>query len=174
MVGKKYGLYPKASPYIIKKTPYGGHIMHYFRPALILAVALFATGCTRTSPSSESLPAEEHTQPEPTDQEQFTQLIDDIFLETVTESGLTLHTLISDPEAYGITDFPATLGDYSIEGIKNSYSEADELFAELKSIDRDALLSAQQLDYDILTAYLEAQQGGEDRSEERRVGKECM
>lgn len=136
--------------------------MHYFRPALILAVALFATGCTRTSPSSESLPAEEHTQPEPTDQEQFTQLIDDIFLETVTESGLTLHTLISDPEAYGITDFPATLGDYSIEGIKNSYSEADELFAELKSIDRDALLSAQQLDYDILTAYLEAQQGGED------------
>ncbi len=140
--------------------------MHHFRPALILAVALLASGCARTSPSAESLPAEqraeEHAQPELTDQEQFTQLIDDIFLETVTESGLTLHTLISDPEAYGITDFPATLGDYSIEGIKSSYSEGDALYAELKEIDRDTLLSAQQLDYDILTAYLEAQQGGED------------
>lgn len=136
--------------------------MHHFRPALILAVALLLSGCARTSPSSEAQPPKEHTQPELTDQERFSQLIDDIFLETLTESGLTLHTLVSDPEAYGIMDFPATLGDYSIEGIKNSYSEADELYAELKDIDRDALLNARQLDYDILTAYLEAQQGGED------------
>ena len=71
--------------------------MHHFRLTLILAAVLIVSGCARTSPSSEDLPIKDSDQPELTDKEQFTQLIDDIFLETFTYSGLKLHNLIYDP-----------------------------------------------------------------------------
>ena len=43
--------------------------------------------------------------------EAFDQFINDIFETEVTENTINLHFTISDPEKYGITDYPVTLGD---------------------------------------------------------------
>lgn len=143
------------------KTPYFFPI----RPlALLLSAALTLSGCTpKTSPSvpdSESALSSEL--PLSSDQERFESLIDDLFYDTVTGSGLTMHSTLSRPEDYGITEFPETLGDFSLQEILNNYTELKEDYAELQSINREALSPEFQVDYDILTEYMNTEQTGED------------
>ena len=77
----------------------------------------------------------EEVQEEPvlelTDEEHFQALVDELFYENITESGLTLHSMLCHPENYGITEFPATFGTYSLENMKKNYQELHEMQEEL-------------------------------------------
>ncbi len=130
---------------------------------LLLSASLFLGGCTQSAKTPESKAESTHPS-EPSalsSQEQFEQLIQDLFYDSVNSSGLTMHSMLSDPKAYGITDFPDTLGNYSLQEIKNNYAELDKEYEELLSIDRDTLSSELQIDYDILKEYMETEKEGE-------------
>lgn len=127
--------------------------------SILLSASLLIGGCASrpgTAPSPETSETAENT-----DQERFEQIIDDLFYDTVTSSGLMMHSTLSHPENYGITEFPETLGDYSLQGIKDNYADLLDSYKELQSIDRNALSPNLQNDYDILTAYLETEKEGE-------------
>ncbi len=88
-------------------------------------------------------------------------MIHNLFYDTVTSSGLTMHSMLTAPEAYGITEYPETLGDYSIQALQDNYAELREDYEKLLSIDRSALSPELQTDYDILLEYMETEQEGE-------------
>lgn len=108
----------------------------------------------------------EEVQEEPvlelTDEEHFQALVDELFYENITESGLTLHSMLCHPEDYGITEFPATFGTYSLENMKKNYQELHEMQEELSSIEKEHLSPELQTDYEILTEYLDTEEEGED------------
>ena len=121
-------------------------------PALILSLSLFLTGCVQKTPEPAPEPAPDGASAA---EEQFQEMIDDLFYDSVTSSGLTMHSMLTDPEAYGITEYPDTLGDYSLQGIRDDYAELNEDYETLRSIDREALSPALQSDNDILKTYME-------------------
>lgn len=121
-------------------------------------VFLIPTGCS--APTEEM--QEEESIPEQTDEERFEQIIEQLFFESVTESGLTLHSTLCDPAAYGITEFPTTLGSYGVEDMEKNYRELHEMLEELAMIDKEQLSPSLQTDYEILTAYLDTEKEGED------------
>lgn len=126
--------------------------------SILLSAALLLGGCASgTTENGTTVP--ESTQS--SDQERFEALIDDLFYDSVTSSGLMMHSTLSHPENYGITEFPETLGDYSVQGILDNYAELQEDYAILQTIDRDALPKDLQNDYDILMTYFEIEQDGE-------------
>lgn len=127
-------------------------------PALILSLSLFLTGCIQKTPEPAPEPAPDGASAA---EEQFQEMIDDLFYDSVTSSGLTMHSMLTDPEAYGITEYPDTLGDYSLQGIRDDYAELNEDYETLRSIDREALSPALQIDYDILKTYMETESVGE-------------
>ncbi len=128
--------------------------------ALTLSASFLLFGCTRNTP-----PPETETERIPTAdfaaEEQFQEMIHNLFYDTVTSSGLTMHSMLTAPEAYGITEYPETLGDYSIQALQDNYAELREDYEKLLSIDRSALSPELQTDYDILLEYMETEQEGE-------------
>ena len=128
--------------------------------ALTMSASFLLFGCTRNTP-----PPETETERIPTAdfaaEKQFQEMIHNLFYDTVTSSGLTMHSMLTDPEAYGITEYPETLGDYSIQALQDNYAELREDYEKLLSIDRSALSPELQTDYDILLEYMETEQEGE-------------
>lgn len=114
--------------------------------AAALIPAFILTGCS----SGES------------DQEKFARIADEIFYDTVTSDGLTLHLTLTDPEAYGITEFPATLGSYDRESSDQNYEDMMETLDELQKIKKEKLTEEQQIDYEILRNMLEKEKDAED------------
>lgn len=129
--------------------------------SFILALSLFLCSCSSGSVPNESTEPPGTPSDSVSDQEQFEQIVDDLFHDTLTSSGLIMHSTLSDPEAYGFTEFPDTLGDYSLQGIQENYADLNEDYEKLLTIDRKALPSELQTDYDILTEYMETEQEGE-------------
>ena len=128
--------------------------------ALTLSASFLLFGCTQNTP-----PPETETERIPTAdfavEEQFQEMIHNLFYDTVTSSGLTMHSMLTVPEAYGITEYPETLGDYSIQALQDNYAELRDDYEKLLSIDRSALSPELQTDYDILLEYMETEQEGE-------------
>lgn len=127
-------------------------------PALILAASLLLSGCVQKTPEPE---AESIPPADPAAEEQFQEMIHDLFYDTVTSSGLTMHSMLTDPEAYGITEYPDTLGDYSLQALQEDYAGLREDHRKLLAIDRESLSPELQTDYDILLEYMETEQDGE-------------
>ena len=66
---------------------------------LLLSASLFLGGCTQSAKTPESKAESTHPS-EPSalsSQEQFEQLIQDLFYDSVNSSGLTMHSMLSDP-----------------------------------------------------------------------------
>lgn len=128
--------------------------------ALTLSASFLLFGCTRNTPAPET-ETERIPTADSAAEEQFQEMIHNLFYDTVTSSGLTMHSMLTDPEAYGITEYPETLGDYSIQALQDNYAELREDYEKLLSIDRSALSPELQTDYDILLEYMETEQEGE-------------
>lgn len=128
--------------------------------ALTLSASFLLFGCARNTPAPET-ETERIPTADSAAEEQFQEMIHNLFYDTVTSSGLTMHSMLTDPEAYGITEYPETLGDYSIQALQDNYAELQEDYEKLLSIDRDALSTELQTDYDILLEYMETEQEGE-------------
>ena len=118
-----------------------------------LAISLFA-GCAHFESIEYSQKISEEN---PQTVEAFDQFINDIFETEVTENTINLHFTISDPEKYGITDYPVTLGDLSIDAMADSNARLENYLSGLNSFSYTELTLNQQLTYDILENYFKLQ-----------------
>ncbi len=118
-----------------------------------LAISLFA-GCAHFESIEYS---QEISEENPQTIEAFDQFINDIFETEVTENTINLHFTISDPEKYGITDYPVTLGDLSIDAMADSNARLENYLSGLNSFSYTELTLNQQLTYDILENYFKLQ-----------------
>ena len=120
---------------------------------MVLAVSLFA-GCAHFESIEYS---QEISEENPETIEAFDQFINDIFETEVTENTINLHFTISDPEKYGITDYPVTLGDLSNDAMSDSNARLENYLSGLNSFSYTELTLNQQLTYDILENYFKLQ-----------------
>ena len=120
---------------------------------MVLAVSLFA-GCAHFESIEYS---QEISEENPQTVEAFDQFINDIFETEVTENTINLHFTISDPEKYGITDYPVTLGDLSNDAMSDSNARLENYLSGLSSFSYTELTLNQQLTYDILENYFQLQ-----------------
>lgn len=118
-----------------------------------LAISLFA-GCAHFESIEYS---QEISEENPQTVEAFDQFINDIFETEVTENTINLHFTISDPEKYGITDYPVTLGDLSNDAMSDSNARLENYLSGLSSFSYTELTLNQQLTYDILENYFKLQ-----------------
>lgn len=116
---------------------------------LVLSFSLL-TGCANTAADTAE---ENYLSSDLT----FDEFSNEFFLSEVSANTINLHFTLSDPESYGITDAPITLGDLSAESIDESYASLENAIAVLNSYDYDSLTQKQQLDYDILSDYLQTE-----------------
>lgn len=84
----------------------------------------------------------------------FDAFLENFFCTGVTSNTLNLHFTLSDPESYGITETPITLGNLSAQAIDESRATLENTLSVLDAFDYDKLSARQQLDYDILSDYL--------------------
>lgn len=118
-----------------------------------LAISLFA-GCAHFESIEYS---QEISEENPETIEAFDQFINDIFETEVMENTINLHFTISDPEKYGITDYPVTLGDLSNDAMSDSNARLENYLSGLSSFSYTELTLNQQLTYDILENYFQLQ-----------------
>ncbi|MCM1134729.1 MAG: DUF885 domain-containing protein [Clostridium sp.] len=111
--------------------------------ALILAVTVLAGVLVFTLTRQESASPE-----------QFDTFTEDLFRKEVVGNTINLHYTLAYPENYGIIDYEISLGDFSPEGLEESYQEMEELREKLASFDKAKLTDRQQVTYDILTDYV--------------------
>lgn len=83
------------------------------------------------------------------DLESFAEFCDELFADIVTESTITLHSFVENPQAIGITDYPVQLGSTSLEGFDDT-TELTNAINKLKTFNRDDLSTSQQIVYDML------------------------
>lgn len=83
------------------------------------------------------------------DNEDFAKFCDELFTDLATESTITLHSFIENPEAMGIKDYEVTLGSMSLDDLDDT-SELTSYLNRLKTFNRKDLSSSQRLVYDQL------------------------
>lgn len=120
---------------------------------IVLAVSLFS-GCAHFESIEYS---QEISEENPETVEAFDQFLNDIFETEVTDNTINLHFTISDPEKYGITDYPVTLGDLSEDAMADSNARLENYLSGLSSFSYTELTLNQQLTYDILENYFNLQ-----------------
>ncbi|MBD5134574.1 MAG: DUF885 domain-containing protein [Lachnospiraceae bacterium] len=81
---------------------------------------------------------------------EFTQLTNRMFTEYLSGNTVNMHSMVLSPEDFGINDYQVTLGDFSLEGFKNTNNELCRSLQELNKIDYDSLNDSEKLTYNIL------------------------
>lgn len=151
----------------------------YRRLAALLICALFVcplSACTRSAPRTESYQASESGQTAPdspngasgeetpqnqsdkTPQEvqaEFDIFTNDIFKDELSQDPLALHCYLRHPENYGIETTELTLGDFSLEKMKEASAEIKMTLNQLHSFETAKLTSDQLFTYRMLEDYLE-------------------
>lgn len=92
----------------------------------------------------------------------FDAYTDALFKEDVALNTVNLHYTLAHPENYGITDYTVSLGDFSIDSIKDSYRDLEKMREDLLTFDRAKLTESQRLTYDVLMDYVETELSVED------------
>ena len=117
---------------------------------LTLIVFLFAlTGCDKGKSVSQT-------------QEEFDALTNEVFLDNVQSDSITLNYTLANPEKYGITNYKPTLGDFTLEAMKESLAKSENYSARLKAIDYKKLTYDQKLTYDVMKDYYKVDDNAED------------
>ena len=144
-----------------RKTIYFQYLLCLFLVICLTAGCAVPSQPSLSSPAAESGqmpesgPSYEHYEKKTIDaQETFDRLVDDLFLDEVDNSLITLHYTLADPASYGITDYDKTLGTISLEDSKQTLTDAKSLKVQLNNIDSRLLREDQLLTYNILSSYL--------------------
>ena len=108
--------------------------------ALFLSIPILFTGCSNISLPSNANAAFEN----------FTL---GLFKEDITSTALGLHYTLENPEAYGITDIPITLGTFETTG-DSAMVSIENCLTALQKFPYNQLTKENQLTYDVLSSYL--------------------
>lgn len=144
-----------------------GQRTYQFLTVLFLSICLLC-GCIRSPDSSgfpDGVPLQEQgkASKDPEQfrleaqkaQETFESLCQTLFKDELSQSYLTLHYTLTDPESYGITDYPKTFGTFSLEIMKENVAEQEQLRKDLAEIHPEYLTDSQRLTYRILAKAME-------------------
>ncbi len=133
---------------------------NFCRLISLLLCLLLLVGCTK--PENKPDPAKRD--PKPTDKtetlsvsEQFDAFTDELFKSEIVLNTINLHYTLAHPENYGIKEYEPTLGTFQYEEMQETYSALEELKTELLSYDTKQLTKEQNLTYDIIMDYVEAE-----------------
>jgi len=85
----------------------------------------------------------------------FDEFINELFVEQVQSDTLSLNYTLARPEDYGIQHAETTLGEYSIEHMKEELVATEQYLHDLRKFNYKELTADQQLTYNILDRYLE-------------------
>ena len=130
--------------------------------ACLLALLLILGSCQSGGPSgpaenndssTEGTAAESLSEKDRVQQE-FDQFTEDLFLENVDSDTISLHYVLADPAALGITDVPITFGEMSAASYQEAVQSIKDSRAKLSAFSYELLSGDQQLTYDILMSYL--------------------
>jgi uncharacterized protein (DUF885 family) len=88
-------------------------------------------------------------------QSRFDDFIAEVFTREVQSDTLSLNYTLAHPEEYGIVHTKATLGEYTIDHMKEELLKKEKYLGELKKFDYNELTADQKLTYDILRHSLE-------------------
>lgn len=88
----------------------------------------------------------------------FDEFTKQVFKEELESSGLTLHYMLKDPEHYGISASDPTLGEYSLDSLKQTSDDMEKLSEQLHTFDPSLLTADQLFTYRALDDYLETEQ----------------
>lgn len=80
----------------------------------------------------------------------FDAKLQNIFMEEVTDDGLTLNYTLKNPANYGIKENAPTLGNVSLEDLKSSLMVSENRVAALETFDYKKLTEEQKLIYEII------------------------
>ena len=115
----------------------------------LIVLILAMTGCDKGKSATQT-------------QEEFDALTKEVFLDNVQSDSITLNYTLANPETYGITDYKPTLGDFSLEEMKENLAKCENYSARLKDINYKKLTDDQKLTYDIMKDYYKVDDGAED------------
>ena len=85
----------------------------------------------------------------------FDEFSEHFFRTEISSNTINLHFTLSEPEDYGITDPPISLGSLTPEAADESRASLENALTVLKTFDYDSLSAREKLDYEILTDYLQ-------------------
>ena len=121
---------------------YKRRVRQYLLISLFLIFTILCFGCSRP-------------QLQESQQSLFDDFINDIFVEEVQSDTLSLNYALARPEAFGIVPPETTLGEYSINHMKEELISTEQYLSSLQRFDYNELTTEGQLTYDILKQYLE-------------------
>lgn len=126
--------------------------------SLLLSFLLFGGCALPASTQKDNAAATESSVTNDTEvQAAFDSFLNSLFCSEVASNSINLHFSLADPESYGITDAPITLGNLSDKAVSESHAEMENTLSCLKKFDYSILTTAQQLTYDVLSDYLQTQ-----------------
>lgn len=121
-----------------------------FRQRLLLPILLVC--CLLTGCSAKFLPGSAQDTETAISFDEFSE---HFFRTEISSNTINLHFTLSEPEDYGITDPPISLGSLTQEAADESRASLENALAVLKTFDYDSLSAREKLDYEILTDYLQ-------------------
>ena len=127
----------------------------------VLMSAILLTGCAwpetiQTQPETGSS-YETYSANELTHKNQFRQLEEEIFQDSLTQSALDLHFTLSAPEEWGVGEISQTFGQFSTETTVEDFEKLGKWKDQLDAISIRNLEEDQKLTYRILSEYLETE-----------------
>lgn len=131
--------------------------------SIILCMSIFLTACGKKSEYlHDDTSKVDESRSEKENQEQFDAFMQEIFIEEAASDTLTLNYTLTSPKDYGIEKEEITLGDYSIDFMKQEALQAENWIARLQTFDYKVLTEEQQLIYDIVADRLLLERGAAD------------
>lgn len=110
--------------------------------AVVLAVMLFLAGC-----SNLSIPTNANTA--------FKNFTFCLFQQEVASNTINLHYSLAEPQKYGITETPISLGTFDFNAA-STFASIENLDTALHKFSYDLLSDENQLTYDILSYHIES------------------
>lgn len=114
----------------------------------IIILTIQGSGCSNINKTLKEVTVNKEE-----NQASFDEFVNQLFVDDVQSDSITLNYTLAKPESYGITDFTPTLGDASVEKMKENLVKAENTSKTLSNFSRSALTKKQQLLYDILVDY---------------------
>ena len=119
--------------------------------SIIFLLNLSLTGCSSISSETSSNKKASLS---------FEEFCNTLFCSEVSSNTINLHFTLSNPESYGITDPPITLGEISHSASDKTNADIENTLASLEQFQYETLSTSDQLTYDILSDYLNHELSG--------------
>ena len=121
--------------------------------ALLLVSSIALTACSHSSTIKTKTSREEKFQN--TASKDFHTLTDRLFKDVVSESVLSVNSVLDNPKDFGITDYKYTLGDVTKAESDKSTALMQDYLTDFKQINSEELSDKDKIVYDIITTDLD-------------------